>query len=224
MISVILPTLWRLDFQEQLSKLHESKNVGEILLINNDRVNTPSWFNPDQYLKLIEIIPHSNIFVNPAWNLGVRMSRYEHIMLQSDDVVSINYDFLEEIDQELIDDDCLIGVGRSCYDVMLSLHNNNQKIKFNDISNNSRDLGFGCMMFFRKDSHKPIPKEYLIWRGDDFMIDRFKHMNKKIKTIINLSLAGTRMSVTVDLPEFSWKEEKEGSVDKYNTYLTEYLK
>jgi len=224
MISVILPTLWRLEFEEQLVKLHESSIVGEILLINNDRRNTPAWFNPEKFIKLTEIIPYTNIFVNPAWNLGVRSANYEHIMLQSDDVVSSNYDFLEEIDCELTNDDCLIGVDRSCYDVMLSLNKSNDKIQFNDISNSSRDLGFGCMMFFRKNSYKPISNEYLIWRGDDFMIDRYKHMNKKVKTIINLPLAGTRMSVTVDSPEFNWKVDVEGSPSKYNRCLAEYLK
>lgn len=224
MISVVLPTLWRLDFKEQLDKLHESNFAGEILLINNDRANTPSWFTPEHYPKLIEIIPHRNIFVNPAWNMGVRLAKFEHIMLQSDDVVSDNYNFLEQIDEELSSDDCLIGVDRSCYNVMLSLNKINEKINFNDVSNSSRDLGFGCMMFFRKNSHKPIPGEYLIWRGDDLMIDRFKHMNKKVKTIINLPLAGTRMSVTVDSPEFNWKLDLEGSPDKYNNCISEYLK
>jgi hypothetical protein len=224
MISVILPTLWRLDFEEQLSKLHESSIVGEIILINNDRKNTPSWFNPNQYLKLIEIIPHTNIFVNPAWNLGVKVAQYEHIMLQSDDVVSSDYNFLEEIDCELTTEDSLIGIDKSCYDIMLSLKKSNDKIKFNNISNFSRDLGFGCMMFFRKNSYKPIPSEYLIWRGDDFMIDRYKHMNKKIKTITHLPLAGTRMSVTVDSPEFDWKLDLEGSPSKYNRCIEEYLK
>jgi hypothetical protein len=224
MISVILPTLWKIEFEEQLIKLHESSIVGEILLINNDKLNTPGWFNPEKFIKLKEIIPNKNIFVNPAWNIGVKISKHEHIMLHSDDVVSNNYNFLEEINLELINDDCLIGIDRSCYNITSSSNKSIDTIKFNDISNSSRDIGFGCMMFFRKTSYKPIPNEYLIWRGDDFMIDRYKHMNKKIKTITNLSLAETRMSVTADLPEFSWKEAKEGSNDKYNTCLKEYLK
>jgi len=224
MISVVLPTLWKVQFHEQLKKLHQSDAVGEILLINNDRVNTPSWYNSEEYPKIVEIIPHRNIFVNPAWNMGVRMAKYENIMLQSDDVVSVNYNFLTDVDNELQSNDCLIGVGKSCYDVSLLLNKTNNNIKFNDISNVARDIGFGCMMFFRKHSYKHIPDEYLVWRGDDFLIDLFKHRNKKVQTIVNVPLAGTTIATTVDLPEFSWKEAKEGPVDKYNTYLAEYLK
>lgn len=223
MISVVLPTLWKVKFDDQLNKLHESESVGEIILINNDRANTPSWYNSEKYSKLVEIIPHRNIFVNPAWNMGVRMAKYENIMLQSDDVVSINYNFLTDIDNELQSNDCLIGVGKSCYAVSV-LNETEHNIKFHDISNTVRDMGFGCMMFFKKNSYKPIPEEYLIWRGDDLLIDLFKHKNKKIQTIINLPLAGTKFSLTADLPEFSWKQAKEGSVDKYNNCLAEYLK
>lgn len=223
MISVVLPTLWKIKFDEQLNRLHESSVVGEILLINNDRANTPSWYNSEKYPKIVEIIPHRNIFVNPAWNMGVRMAKYENIMLQSDDVVSANYTFLADIDNELRSNDCLIGTGNSCYDRSFESANTSDNIKFHDISNTVRDIGFGCMMFFRKNSYKHIPDEYLIWRGDDFLIDLFKHKNKKVQTIVNLSLAGTGFATTVDLPEFSWKESKEGPIDKYNTFLAEYL-
>lgn len=222
MITVILPTLWKLNFEDQLTRLHQSNVVGEILLINNDRANTPSWYDSEKYSKIVEIIPYRNIFVNPAWNMGVRMAKYENIMLQSDDVVSVNYNFLTDIDDQLKSDDCLIGVGKSCYDVSLALNRIKDPIQFHDVIN--RDIGFGCMMFFRKNSYKHIPDEYLIWRGDDFLIDLFKFKGKKVKTIINLPLAGTTIATTVDLPEFSWKEAKEGPIDKYNSYLEEYLK
>lgn len=224
MISVVLPTLWKVKFDEQLKNLHDSNVVGEILLINNDRSNTPPWYDSEKYSKIVEIIPHRNIFVNPAWNMGVRMAKYENIMLQSDDVVSVNYDFLTDIDNQLQSNDCLIGVGKSCYDATLVLNKKIDNIKFHDISNTARDIGFGCMMFFRKNSYKHIPDEYLVWRGDDFLIDLYKHRNKQVLTIVNQPLAGTTIATTVDLPEFSWKEAKEGPVDKYNTYLAEYLK
>ena len=224
MISVVLPTLWKIEFNEQLNRLHQSNVVGEILLINNDRANTPSWYDSEKYPKIVEIIPHRNIFVNPAWNMGVRMAKYENIMLQSDDVVSVNYDFLTDIDNQLQSNDCLIGVGKSCYDVTLVLNRTNDNIKFHDISNTARDIGFGCMMFFRKNSYKHIPDEYLVWRGDDLLIDLFNHRNKQVLTIVNQPLAGTKFGTTVDLPEFSWKIEREGQPDKYNRCLAEYLK
>ena len=93
----------------------------------------------------------------------------------------------------------------------------------NDITHTDRTIGFGCMMFFEKTLYKEIPSEYLIWRGDDFLIDLFKHRNHRVKTISNLNMGKSKMSVSADLPEFSWKENKEGPKDKYEMYLKEYL-
>ena len=132
--------------------------------------------------------------------------------------VTKNYDFLQTISDELTRDDCIIGIERSCY-----TYYEEDSVEFADISNVERDLGFGCMMFLRKTSYKNIPEEYLIWRGDDFLIDLFKHRAKKVKTIKNLNLSDSLMSVSTDSPEFSWKE-KELPKEKYLEYLKEYLK
>ena len=45
MISVVLPTIWKMNFHEELIKLNANDVVGEIFLINNDHINTPTWFN-----------------------------------------------------------------------------------------------------------------------------------------------------------------------------------
>lgn len=37
MFTVILPTLWKLNYKEELQKIHDSPFVGELILINNDR-------------------------------------------------------------------------------------------------------------------------------------------------------------------------------------------
>jgi hypothetical protein len=220
MFSVILPTLWKINFNQELEKLNSSSSVGEIILINNDKNNTPEWFKETNYDKLREIKPFSNVFVNPAWNMGAKLARYENIILHSDDVVSNSYEFLNEVDDTLRKDDCIIGIDKSCFNNPYEIG----KIEYNDISNVDRDLGFGCMMFLRTSSYKSIPTEYLIWRGDDFLIDLFKHKSKKVLTIQNINMVNSKIAVSSDLPEFNWKEQKEGPKDKYLRYLEEYLK
>ena len=88
MISVIIPTIWKINFHEELIKLNSNDTVGQITLINNDYKNTPTWFNFPDYPKLTELRPQKNIFVNPAWNAGVAISYHENVMIHSDDMVS----------------------------------------------------------------------------------------------------------------------------------------
>ena len=55
MISVVLPTLWRVEFKEQFELLHNNDAVSEFILINNDTTQTPDWVNSKKYKKLIEV-------------------------------------------------------------------------------------------------------------------------------------------------------------------------
>lgn len=219
MFSVIIPTLWKINFEEELLKLQKSDLVEEIILINNAKNNTPDWYHNTDKQKIKTINPESNMFVNPSWNFGVSISVSSFVILLNDDIKTKNYHFLKSISDKLVHDDCLIGIEKSCYS-----YTGEDSIKFVDISNIDRDIGFGCMMFLRKTSYKSIPEEYLIWRGDDFLIDLFKDKSKKINTIRNLNLSESLMSISSESPEFSWKENKEGPKEKYLQYLKEYLK
>jgi len=215
MISVILPTLWKLQFENQLKLLHDNELIKEIILINNDTSATPEWVSSKKYKKILEVRPYSNIFVNPSWNLGARMASEEKIMILNDDIVTKSYDFLSLINDTLNIEDCIIGIGKNSYE------DNNQNIHLEDITNRPRDLGFGCMIFLNKKYYKEIPSKYLIWRGDDFLIDLHKNKNMKVYNINGLSMKETKMSTTVDLPEFSWKERE---FLGYDEALQEYLK
>jgi len=213
MISVILPTLWKLEFEDQLILLHNNELIKEIILINNDTTATPEWINFKKYKKIIEVRPYSNIFVNPSWNLGVKMASEEKIMLHSDDVISASYDFLSLINDTLNKEECIIGIGKNSYE------HNNGNINLENISNRPRDVGFGCSMFLNKKNYKEIPSHYLIWRGDDLLIDLHKNKNMNVYNINGLSMQGTKMATTVDLPEFAWKEREflgyEDTLQKY---------
>ncbi len=219
MFTVIIPTLWKVDFKNELLKLQECNIIGEIILIDNDKKQTPEWLNKLNINKLKIIQPPENLYVNPSWNLGVKIAKNKYIILLSDDVVVDKYDFLDITFEELEKEKSIIGIDVSCY----SNFSDTVIPTFNDITHTDRTIGFGSMMFLEKKLYKDIPCEYLIWRGDDFLIDLFKHRNNKVKTISNLNMSKSRMSVTADLPEFAWKENKEGPKEKYQQYLKEYL-
>lgn len=191
MFSVILPTLWKLEYREELQKIHDSPTVGELILINNDRKSTPDWFVQMHLPKLIEVRPDENIFVNPAWNLGVRMAKYEHCLLFSDDVVVDSYDFLKQTDEYLKDKDVVIGCSEECYKI-----NTTEDFKIIDQVGN-RPFGYGCIMVFRKESYRPIPEIYKIWYGDNLMYRRYRDtMPDGAKSFVNLGMKQTKISVS----------------------------
>ncbi len=87
MISVIIPTMWKYKpFIRFLADLTWVSSIGEIIIIDNNPSERPST---DLFLHpLINMITHGhNIYVNPAWNLGVEKSKHDKICLLNDDVI-----------------------------------------------------------------------------------------------------------------------------------------
>ena len=76
--SVIIPTIWKGEtLNDLLINLYNCELIGEVILINNDNKNSKPIPLHD---KLIYVEPQKNLFVNPSWNLGVRMSKSNNII------------------------------------------------------------------------------------------------------------------------------------------------
>ena len=83
--SVIIPTIWvGINLPEMLKRLYECEQIGEVILINNAKDKTPDF---ERHEKLVYVEPNQNIFVNPAWNMGVRLAKYNYIINTQDDVL-----------------------------------------------------------------------------------------------------------------------------------------
>lgn len=217
MFSCIIPTMWKIDnLKYELKKLNENKNIKEIILINNDVYNTPEWFNFSDYSKLCEIKLQNNIFINPAWNLGVINSSCENLMIHSDDMIS-NYKFLDEIDKKIRNEDCLIGIGETCY------IKNNDKYFFENMNDQIRPMGWGATMFLRKSSYKALP--FKIWNGDDLLIKLFKKRKKSIYKLQNADMSNSIIAGTEGLPEFEIQIKEDGFLNepKNIKILTEWF-
>jgi hypothetical protein len=214
MISVIIPTLWKVNFLNQINLLLDLNAVKEIIVINNDKTVTPEWFSSLNNDKIVEVKVNKNIFVNPAWNMGVRLAKYNNIFLNSDDVILDSYDFLQTIDDILMIEDCLIGCSKSCYEYKLS----NDLVVVDE--NGDRPFGYGCMMFFKKDTFKPIPEEFKVWYGDEFLYQRYKN-KRKAKSITNINMSKTGLGATTPFVLDICKKDDEIG---FQNYLSSYLK
>ena len=89
MISVIMPTMWQGNRAiETLKALSKYQSVGEIILIDNSE--TPPDLKID---KLVHIKEYKNTYVNPAWNKGYRLAKFDKLLFVNDDVQT-NWGFI----------------------------------------------------------------------------------------------------------------------------------
>lgn len=193
MYSVVIPTMWKSDLIPQIiDRLIESPVVYEIIIIDNN----PNEINLNliQKSKVVHLPQSQNIYVNPAWNLGVTESKGENVVLLSDDV-DISFDFLEKLQ---VEKETLYGMGYSCLSPNAHGHIvENRSTNFETAVAEHRMWGFGTLMIFSKSSYIQIPDELKIWCGDDFLYDQFK-----FKRDILGVLANTKMSTTSNISQF----------------------
>ena len=181
MISIIIPTLWQSDcIYETIRDFKYSQVEGAELIIID---NANSDYDEEG---VIFVRQTENIFVNPAWNLGVEMAKNDTICLLNDDITinlktlfnniphfpeygMIGFDANRNLTQTLnVDDEIWELEETTC-----------------------RSLGFGCMMIMPKAHYEPIPSDLKIYFGDDMLYwlnkDYFK---RKVYNIKNLKSTG----------------------------------
>lgn len=153
MISFIIPTIWKA--KEIYQSIEQFKRVkdknAELIIIDN----TCSDFH-DNDPRITVMKCSNNIFVNPAWNLGVKLAKNEYICLLNDDIY-FNYTTLFNNFQKFIDQKPNLG---------LIGFNENSRIRDNsNILNNDEDelilidttdivpFAYGCCLFLKRGLH-----------------------------------------------------------------------
>jgi hypothetical protein len=190
MVDVIIPTMWRSRrLESMINIINENSNVKNIIIINND--NNAKNINTRLYKKVIEVIPHKNIYVNPAWNLGVRMATAEMVTIMNDDI-TYSMDYFDFICNNSIG---ILGVGRDCYlDDANGIIPPPKDIYIKRAEGHS--FGWGCLISFKKTNWVPIPDNLKIFYGDNFMFD---HNPTQCHTVHGLYVQ-TEMSTTSKSP------------------------
>jgi hypothetical protein len=192
MISVIIPTLWKSTTTKNLlSDLICVDKIDEIIIINNDSANTPDWKILDDR-KITIIDRNQNIYVNPSWNLGVKISKNNSICLLNDDILFDNSIF------NLVDDDILSSVGL----IGIDIYNNGGTPRIEQIQ--EWPFAFGCMMFVHKNKYRPIPEALKVMWGDTYLLI---NLQKFGLYVIRGSKVSQTISVTTSNPEV---------INKYN--------
>ena len=208
MISVIVPTMWKAPhFVQFLPMLQENKHIGEIILIDNDTSKTNSDIY--KYSKLVYLPQKENIYVNPAWNLGVEVSKFDKLCILNDDVI-FNLDCLDVLCDLITPERGLMGFSEQSYcgfapELFETLKGTGMGadvyLQECNIYENQRTSGmphtyYGCAMFVHKSRFFKIPEEFKIYFGDlfvyllnSFTVNRGEEIAPSVKLVSTASNA-----------------------------------
>lgn len=203
MYSVIIPTMWKCDrFQQTLRELSEHSLVGEIIVIDNTtndlKVELP---------KIIHILEGENTFVNPAWNKGVEMAKFDKLAILNDDIW-MDWNILNILEPHITEQVGIIGLDEDEYNIDHIGH------EFGLEPINHRNGGWGCAMFLHKENYTPIPDGMKIWGGDDWLFVKNRNRRKQNYKLVGFRINGD-ISVTSDMVELSPIKENDLMLKSY---------
>jgi len=235
MISVIIPTMWAYEpFLNFLENILELNCVGEVIIINNLVSDTPNHLALN-HPKVKMHNMHQNIYVNPAWNLGAQLSQYDTLCFLSDDVL-VDLKVFQEANKFVTNQIGVLGFGY--HPAMFTLHsqkiiNQNEvehyivtgDIQIKETSENGfvHKTGYGALFFLHKQNYVPIPKEFLISGGDNWLYE-CQTILGRINYYINNCFFYTPWSVTATSSKFDGtlgdfsKENRETFVSKIEEF------
>ena len=202
-ITVIVPTMWKFKpFLNFVSELTKIPLIGEVLIINNAVADTPahsvldndkiSLYNFDQ-----------NTFVNPAWNFGVKNSRYDRICILNDDLI-FDLKLINKI-YEYLEPNKIFGL-----DAHTSFVDGSIDI---DYYNGQNGFGFGCLMFLFKQDWVNIPDDLKIGYGDNWIFDTMLYRGNHNYLISNMLFytpnSATMCTLDTNFAQQIYKKETE---------------
>jgi hypothetical protein len=194
--SVIIPTMWYSDkIHRHLLNLNDCQEVGEIILIDNNTSLKPTYL--DSITKLVYLPQEKNIFVNPAWNLGVRTSGYQNLCISNDDI-EFDTDIFSWMEDNM--NEGVAGMWTGNY------YGENGDKPYEREPIVGRPWGWGCLYFIHKDNWVEIDERLKIACGDDFLIRFVKGGGYMIK---NMDLGHDDISITSRRGEFFGQQQED---------------
>lgn len=177
MYSVVALTMWKCDrFQQTLRELSKHPLVGEIILIDNTsndlKIELP---------KLVHILEGKNTYINPAWNKGVSLAKYDKLLILNDDLW-FDWNILNIVEPYVNEEIGMIGMAEENFDNPLS--------EFGLEPINHRNGGFACAFFIHKNNWINIPFEMKLWGGDDWLFVKNRNNGKQNYKIVGFKLEG----------------------------------
>ena len=179
-LSVVIPTLQKnKELLINLLKTLELDNVvQEIILINNSLQRLD--YNSS---KLRVVQPGANLYVNPSWNLGVKLAQNDIVALLNDDII-ISNNFCSQVVELIQPEMGVIGFNSDKYmQITKDILPNDSTATIYLEEVKKMPWFWGTTIFFYKSSYYEIPDEMKITHGDCYLITMNNNNNKKYYSI-----------------------------------------
>lgn len=189
MLSIIIPTIWAYDPHiRYLEQIIGHDCIGEVLIIDNRKENRPkAQILSHPKIRILE--QEKNIYVNPAWNLGVREAKYDNICFLSDDVIADSRVYYEA-------DKFLTEKTQPNHGVLVTLigwePHNQPKVTDGIIQivphekANCGMHGAFALFFCHKKQYIEIPETFKVLSGDAFLWNKMVAMGREHHVMYNM--------------------------------------
>ena len=193
-----MPTLWKGEYYKRmLPIINEHKLVHEIIIIDNDTNATDQ-----EVLKLSKVrhFPQNeNIYVNPAWNLGVEKATQDVICLCNDDIL-FDIRCLDIVYEKCIPENGMIGfspktISESSDDLEYLIKSIESTEVMEVTPCSFMHYRYGICLFMHKNSYYRIPEHFKIYYGDTHLFDQ-NVLNGKQHFKIDGCAVATKMKST----------------------------
>jgi len=173
-------------FYDFLLDMALQEAVGQIVIIDNDPENKPDI--PALNHPKVEVYTFGrNIFVNPAWNIGVSLAKYDQICLYGDDTI-FDLKLFNRMIPHVTPYRGVFGMcpGKVEYDQppVITGEIGIQHCPFE--YHYHKLFGFGMMMFLHKNNWVNVPEGLDLFWGDNFIYDTQYFMMNQNYIITNL--------------------------------------
>lgn len=219
--SIVIPTMWQykpfLEFLQDLVKFHL---VDEIIIINNNFTQTPrSDILSHEKIKMVN--HPSNVYVNPAFNQGVAMSKNDNVCLLGDDTV-FDLRAFYRVSDVLNEHSGVIGICPGAANF------NQPPFESGSIKiipwTGQHTFGFGSVMFINKAWWIDIPQEFVLYYGDNWIFDTCLIRNRQNYLITDILHYTPYAATCKDLPEKDQMLKSESEAfQRYKRYFFEWV-
>lgn len=220
--SVIIPTMWRaVEYLELYDHLVNCDLVGEVIIINNDPSKTPLWLPTLSHPKIVMINQETNIMVNPAWNIGVEVAKYDRLCFCNDDIV-FDPKLFEKIYDRVTPEYGPHGIIWGKED-MGQPPTTDGSIEFMQWRPGFIIHCFGQLFFQHKSNWVPIMPELKLYFGDDWVLHHALLRNKVPWLIYNTFFrsTGTITALQEDIKPLS-RQRYEIEAPIYSEWLSKH--
>lgn len=181
-----MPTIWIGQRYLEMLPLYEANPlIEEVIVIDNDTTKTDQEIF--KYSKVMHLPQKGNIYVNPAWNLGVRVAKSDVLCFANDDL-AIDLGFLEEGLKYVTSEFGMLGLDsksiRNTDNVApLTSELEHMVPKIEPIY--TIKPYFATFFFLHRESYHDIPEEIKIYYGDTFLFEKNKKMGKQNHKLVD---------------------------------------